>query len=97
MIKKYEPKPSGLNTLFFLMAQYGPTAVVPLDQVCQDYFSHLTIEKFMRKAALGEIAIPITRLEKSQRSHRGVHILDLAEYIDARRAEAVKEYKQIFE
>jgi hypothetical protein len=47
------------------------------------------------KIALGEIALPLVRIEKSQKSAKGVHIQDLADYIDARRAEARKECEQL--
>jgi hypothetical protein len=40
------------NTMFLLMAQYNGAAVVPLDVVCRDFFSHLTVEKLLRKALL---------------------------------------------
>ena len=82
-------------TLFLLMAQYGGRPVVPLDVVCRDFFSHLTVEKLLRKALRGDIALPIARIEHSQKAHRGVHIADLAEYIDKRRAAAIKECRQL--
>lgn len=31
-----------MNTAFLLMAQYSGAAVIPIDRVCKDYFSHLT-------------------------------------------------------
>ena len=40
-----------MNTLFLLMAQYDGRAVVPVDAVCKDYFSHLTLPKFLRKVS----------------------------------------------
>lgn len=83
------------NTMFLLMAQYGGRPIVPLDVVCRDFFSHLTVEKLLRKALRGDIALPIVRIEASQKAHRGVHIADLAEYIDKRRAAAVKECRQL--
>jgi hypothetical protein len=76
------------TTLFFLMGQYGSRAVIPAAEVCRDYFPHLTLTKFLRKCDDGEIRLTIMRAEKSQKSARGVHILDLASYIDGRRAEA---------
>jgi hypothetical protein len=79
-----------VNTFFVLMAQYG-TAVVPLSRAIADYFPHLSEEKFLRKALRGDIKLPIVRIEGSQKSARGVHIRDLADYIDERRAAAVKE------
>jgi Pyocin activator protein PrtN len=84
-----------MNTLFLLMAQYDGQAVIPLDRVCKDYFTHLTTEMFQRKVLAGQIKIPITRLEASQKSARGVHIKDLADYLEVQRAAAVKECNQL--
>ena len=84
-----------MNTTFLLMAQYGAIAVVPIEAVCRDYFSHLTTEKLSRKISAGEIALPLVRIEGSQKSAKGVHVEDLAKYIDERRAAAVKECAQL--
>lgn len=84
-----------MRTVLLLLVQYDATAVVPIDVVCRDYFPHLEVDKLVRKIALGEIALPLVRIEKSQKSARGVHIQDLADYIDARRAEAHKELEQL--
>ena len=54
-------------TLFLLMAQYNGMTVVPLDQVCRDFFSHLTVEKLLRKALRGDIPLPIVRIERVRR------------------------------
>jgi hypothetical protein len=70
--------------MFLLMAQYNGAAIVPLEVVCRDFFSHLTVEKLLRKALRGEIALPIVRIVRSQKAHRGVHLADLADYIDKR-------------
>jgi pyocin activator protein PrtN len=78
----------GITTLFFLMGQYGSRAVIPAEEVCRDYFSHLSLLKFIRKCDEGDIPLPLIRAEKSQQGARGVHIQDLASYIDARRAKA---------
>ncbi|SFQ70566.1 Pyocin activator protein PrtN [Halopseudomonas formosensis] len=80
-----------MNTLFLLMAQYNGLAIVPVEKVCEDYFQHLAPEALLRKAALGEIDIPITRMEGSQKSARGVHLQDLATYLDAQRKKALDE------
>ncbi|SEQ52729.1 Pyocin activator protein PrtN [Loktanella sp. DSM 29012] len=74
-----------MNTLFLLMAQYDGRAVVPVDTVCKDYFSHLTLPKFLRKVSSGEINLPLVRSERSQKSAKGVHLSDLATYLDKRR------------
>lgn len=57
------------DTLFFLMAQFGPRAVIPLDEVRKEYFSHLEPHVFIRKLAHGEIPLPLLRIEqvKNQR------------------------------
>jgi hypothetical protein len=84
-----------VNTAFLLMAQYQGAAVIPLDRVCGDYFGHLTPTQFVRKATEGEIDLPVVRIETSQKAARGVHLLDLAKWIDARRAAAQKECDQL--
>lgn len=78
-----------------LMAFYEGRAVVPLDAVCRDWFPHLSADKLQRKAQAGEIDLPILRIEASQKSAKGVHLTDLADYIDRRRAAAVKEAEQL--
>ena len=84
-----------MKTLLVLMAQYDGQVVIPLDKVCKDYFTHLTPDMFQRKVLAGQIKIPITRLEASQKSARGVHITDLAQYLDAQHAAAMKECLQL--
>lgn len=84
-----------MNTLFLLMAQYDGKAVIPLDQVCEDYM-HLTVEKFKRKQLDGEIDIPVVRLgANSQKAALGIHLKDLAEYIDRQREKAMKEQNKM--
>jgi hypothetical protein len=78
------------------MAQYDGMAVIPASAVVRDYFPHLTVENFVRKVSLGDIKIPLLRIEAgSQKAAKGVHLVDLAEYIDIRRAAAVKEINQL--
>lgn len=84
-----------MNTLFLLMAQYNGLAVIPLDRVCQDYMN-LTVEKFKRKQMAGEIDIPVTRLgPQSQKAGLGIHLQDLADYIDRQRKRAEQERMQL--
>ena len=85
-----------MNTAFLLMAQYDAMAVIPIDKVVRDYFPHLATDKFLRKVAVGDIRIPLLRIEAgSQKAAKGVHLTDLAEYLDFRRAAAVKEARQL--
>ncbi|MCH5550609.1 pyocin activator PrtN family protein [Pseudomonas syringae pv. syringae] len=82
-----------MNTLFLLMAQYEGQAVIPLDRVCSDYM-HLTVEKFKRKRLDGEIDLPVVRLgANSQKAALGIHLKDLAEYIDRQREKAAREQR----
>lgn len=59
-----------MNTLFFLMAQYDARAIVPAEIVCRNYFSHLTLAKFLRKIGSGDIDLPPTRSEKAKKAPR---------------------------
>lgn len=86
-----------MNTAFILMAQYDARAIIPIELVARDYFSHLTPGKLIQKIDHGEIKLPLVRIEASQRAARGVHVGDLAAWIDARREAAQKELRQITE
>ncbi|SFB54296.1 Pyocin activator protein PrtN [Pseudomonas simiae] len=84
-----------MNTLFLLMAQYDGQAVIPLNRVCTDYMN-LTVEKFKQKQMTGEIKIPIVRLgAESQKAGLGIHLKDLAEYIDCQRQSAVNDLNKL--
>ncbi|MBX8469718.1 pyocin activator PrtN family protein [Pseudomonas sp. RIT778] len=77
-----------MNTLFLLMAQYEGQAVIPLGRVCEDYM-HLSVEKFKRKQLDGEIDIPVIRMgANTQKAALGIHLKDLADYIDRQREKA---------
>ncbi|MDX0318411.1 pyocin activator PrtN family protein [Sinorhizobium meliloti] len=84
-----------MNTAFLLMAQYNAKPIIPVGDVCRDFFSHLTPTQFMRKVNAGELDLPVTRIESSQKAATGVHLADLAEWIDKRREAARKENDQI--
>ncbi|TSP10650.1 pyocin activator PrtN family protein [Cupriavidus campinensis] len=84
-----------MNTMFLLLAQYGAMAVIPIDLVAKDYFPHLSPEKLLRKISLGEIRLPVVRIERSNKTAKAVHVEDLAKYIDERRAAALKECHQL--
>lgn len=80
-----------MNTSFLLMAQYDGQAIIPVARVCKDYFSHLSEPEFLRKVNRGDIMLPLVRMEDSQKAAKGVHLQDLATYLDKRRAAAAKE------
>jgi hypothetical protein len=94
------PSPANDNaprppTVFFLMAQYHGKAVVSVEELCRDYFPHLDASKFVRKVGAGDIVIPMIRMEASQKTAKGVHITDLADYIDRQADAARKECRQL--
>lgn len=84
-----------MNTAFLLMAQYNGQAIIPLERVCADYFSHLTPEKMKMKVAAGEIDLPLVRVEGSQKAARGVHLNDLAAYLDDQHMKARREHDKL--
>jgi len=85
------------DTTWLLMARYRGMPLIPIETVCADYFRHLTPEKLIRKVSLGEIALPLIRIEASQKSAKGVHINDLAQWLDDRAEAARKECRQLCE
>ncbi|MBX3580040.1 MAG: pyocin activator PrtN family protein [Rhizobiaceae bacterium] len=84
-----------LSTPFLLLAQYGGRAVIPVEDICRDYFRHLDVPKFLRKVGAGDIALPLVRMESSQKAAKGVHLQDLADYLDMRREAGLKEFRQL--
>ncbi|MFJ2714928.1 pyocin activator PrtN family protein [Pseudomonas sp. NPDC087346] len=84
-----------MNTLLFLMVQYDGQVIVPIDRVCADYFSHLTPEKLKSKVAAGQIDIVVVQIENSPKAARGIHIKDLADYLDAQRRTAKMEHERL--
>lgn len=77
------------------MALYNGLPVVPVEWVCRDFFSHLSPAQFIRKCSAGELRLPMVRIDGSQKCAKGIHIQDLAEYIDKRRDAAFKELQQM--
>ncbi|WP_409373153.1 pyocin activator PrtN family protein [Pseudomonas baltica] len=80
-----------MNTAFLLMAQYGARAVIPLERVCADYFSHLTPAKLRLKIDAGEIDLPLMRVDDSEKAASAVHLMALAAYLDAQCEKAKSE------
>lgn len=77
-----------------LMGQYESKPVIPVEVVARDHFG-LEKRVFLRKIDDGSIALPVMRMEQSQKSEKGVHVRDLAEYIDNRRADARREFEKL--
>jgi predicted DNA-binding transcriptional regulator AlpA len=88
LIRDQHGTESTVNTVFALLAQYGARAVIPLEEVRKGYFSDLSVQNLQRKIQAGEIALRFIRLRPKIFS--GVHILDLAEFIDRCRVEGIE-------
>jgi hypothetical protein len=85
-----------MNTAFLLMARHDGAPIIPIDTVARDYFPHLGPAKLARKISEGDIALPMVRIDpSSQKSAKGVHLQDLADWIDRQRAAAQKECRQL--
>lgn len=81
-----------MNTAM-MMAKYEVQAIIDSETVARDWFS-LSVGKFHEKVRAREIRLPLVLMEEeSQKCAKGVHLIDLADYIDARRAAAEKEMK----
>jgi excisionase family DNA binding protein len=75
------------KTVFFLMAMYE-TPVVSAKAVHRDFFSHLSFAGFLREVRAGQIPLPLLGVGGDAEVPHGVHVTDLAAYIDAERAAA---------
>ena len=78
------------------MAQYDGKAIIPIDDVCRDYFLHLTPTKLVRKISRGDC--PSARADRGESEMReGYHLNDLARYLDQRTDAARREMKSLTE
>ncbi|TDN70487.1 pyocin activator PrtN family protein [Paraburkholderia sp. BL10I2N1] len=80
-----------MKTIDILVQQFN-AAFIPLEAVRLAYFPHLSADLMQRRARNNELGLPVTRFDRSQKSALGVHVEDLASYLDGRRAEARKEF-----
>lgn len=85
-----------MNTIWMLTARHEGRPIIPVDEVCRDYFTHLTPQKFLRKVTDGTLPLPLVRIEDSQKSAKGVAILDLASYLDQRIEAGKREFSQLY-
>lgn len=78
-----------------LQGRYDHMPIIPVKTVASDFFGHDT-RTFLRKVESGDIPLPVVKMEASQKSAKGIHIEDLAQYVDIKRLEAKREYDRIF-
>lgn len=80
-----------MNTAFLLMAQYDGLAIIPIKLVARDYFGGIAPEELVKKIAARKLKLPLVRIYDSQKAAKGVHLQDLANYLDLRAEAARKE------
>ncbi|MDB6454466.1 pyocin activator PrtN family protein [Falsirhodobacter sp. 20TX0035] len=83
-----------ISTIWLLMAQYAGRPIIPIEQVAGDHF-RMTVPKLLEKISRGEIVLPVVRMSDSQKAAKGVHLSDMADYIDLQAEKARKEARQL--
>ena len=81
-----------INTYTMLVLRYM-SPVVPLENVVEDYLSHMSLEIAKRKAVKQELPFPVIRLGEKQKASWMVNLHDLAVYIDQQTAVAQHDHK----
>ncbi|MCJ2086255.1 pyocin activator PrtN family protein [Methylobacterium sp. E-005] len=89
------PDPAPPTTFAILREQYGPLVIIPLDRVREDFFDGMSQEHLLRRISEGKLNLPIVRIDASQKSAKGVALVDLATYLDRRIEAARKECRQL--
>ena len=90
------PDPEPPTTFAILREQYGPRVIIPLDRVREDFFDGMSQEHLLRRVSEGKLNLPIVRIDASQKSAKGVAMIDLATYLDQRIEAARKECRQLY-
>lgn len=83
-----------MKTVMMLMMMYDNRPVIPADRVAADWFD-LTLDRFLRKQSSGAIPLPVILMEESRKSFKGVHVQDLADFIDRKAAEAREDLQKL--
>ena len=81
-----------INTYTMLVLRYM-SQVVPLENVVEDYLSHMSLEIAKRKAVKQELPFPVIRLGEKQKASWMVNLADLAVYIDQQTALAQHDHR----
>jgi hypothetical protein len=94
-MKARSPEPTVPTTFAVLREQYGPRVIISLDRVREDFFEGMSQEHLLRRVSEGKLNLPIVRIDASQKSAKGVALVDLATYLDCRIEAARKECRQL--
>ena len=83
-----------MNTYFGLLAEFNGRAEIPLDEVAPRYFG-ISPRTASARAGAQALPVPAYRAGDSQKSPWLVSAVDLARYLDERRAEAHELWKRV--
>ncbi|EGG92990.1 hypothetical protein IMCC1989_1943 [gamma proteobacterium IMCC1989] len=79
-----------MKTEFLLMAQFEK-AVVPLEDICAEYFG-CARHTAKQKAKAGTLPVPAFQCSTSQKAPWMVHVVDLAKWVDKQRELAKEDW-----
>ncbi|MET5576871.1 pyocin activator PrtN family protein [Klebsiella aerogenes] len=82
-----------MNTMFLLMAEYETTNIL-LVNISEKYLG-MAPSTANKKAAAGLLPFPVYRIGSTQKAAWVIHVQDLAERIDYRRAAAKAEWQAL--
>lgn len=85
-----------MNTYFGLLAEFNGRSEIPLDEVAPRFFG-LSPRTAAFRAGAQALPVPAYRAGDSQKSPWLVSAVDLAQYLDKKRAEAQERWKMVNE
>lgn len=83
-----------MNTYFGLLAEFNGRTELPLEEVAPRFFG-LSPRTAAFRAGAQALPVPAYRAGDSQKSPWLVSAIDLAQYIDKKRAEALEQWKLV--
>lgn len=83
-----------MNTYFGLLAEFNGRAELPLDEVAPRYFG-ISPRTASLRAGAQALPVPVYRAADSQKSPWLISAVDLASYLDSRRAEAREVWQKV--
>ncbi|MGP9644773.1 pyocin activator PrtN family protein [Halomonas sp. AOP30-A1-24] len=83
-----------MNTYFGLLAEFNGRTELPLEEVAPRFFG-ISPRTAAFRAGAQALPVPAYRAGDSQKSPWLVSAIDLAQYIDKKRAEALEQWKLV--
>lgn len=83
-----------LSTVMLLTLQYQ-SPVVKLEDILDDYLSHLSLEVAKKMAKTQQLPFPVFKTDESNKAPWMVSIFDLAAHIDKARQQATEDHEKM--